>query len=134
MHNTFYHRFDDEFYAFIEAGELRIPVRTKTGQALSLHNRAWCFSGDQDVHWSPASGRGTVLSFTITRRPYKPEFPVPLIHGWIELKEGPCLICRILDITPEKVAIGQEVQAGFDEHGLLFRPIHNGNNKPSTRT
>ena len=105
MDSTFFHRYDEEFLAFIAAGELRIPVHTETGRALGLHQRAWCVAGDHCVQWRPASGRGAVLSFTVTRRPYTPEFPVPLVHGLIELAEGPRLICRLDGVTPEAVAV-----------------------------
>lgn len=129
MDSTFFHRYDEEFLAFIAAGELRIPVHTETGRALGLHQRAWCVAGDHGVQWRPASGRGAVLSFTVTRRPYTPEFPVPLVHGLIELAEGPRLICRLDGVTPEAVAVGQAVQAHFDRQGLVFRPTLDDGNK-----
>ncbi len=129
MYNTFFHRHGDEFLAFVDAGELRIPVHEKTGQALSLHQRARGGADDAAVQWRPASGCGTVLSFTVTRRPYTPEFPVPLLHGLIELAEGPQLICRLDGITPETVAVGQAVQAHFDRQGLVFRPAPDDGNK-----
>lgn len=131
MYNTFFHRYDDEFLAFVDAGELRIPVHEKTGQALGLQQRAWCAAGDAAVQWRLASGRGTVLSFTVTRRAYTPEFPLPLLHGLIELAEGPQLICRLDGMTPETVAVGQAVQAHFDRQGLVFRPVHDSGTKAS---
>lgn len=128
MDSTFFHRYDDEFLAFIAAGQLRIPVHAETGQALGLHQRAWRVTGGNGVQWRPASGRGIVLSFTVTRRPYTPAFPVPLVHGLIELAEGPRLICRLDGVTPEAVAVGQAFQAHFDPQGLVFRPaLDDGN-------
>ena len=106
MDSTFFHRYDEAFLAFIAAGELRIPVHTETGRALGLHQRAWCVAGD-----------------------HAPEFPVPLVHGLIELAEGPRLICRLDGVTPEAVAVGQAVQAHFDRQGLVFRPALDDGNK-----
>lgn len=126
MDSTFFHRYDEEFLAFIAAGELRIPVHTETGRALGLHQRAWCVDGDHRVQWRPASGRGVVLSFTVTRRVYASEFPAPLIHGLIELDEGPQLICRLDGVAPEGLATGQRVHANFDRQGLVFRPVDDG--------
>ncbi len=129
MDNTFFHRYDEAFLAFIAAGELRIPVHIETDRALGLHQRVWCAAGDHGVQWRSASGRGVVLSFTVTRRPYSPEFSVPLVHGLIELAEGPRLICRLDGVTPEGVAVGQAVQAHFDRQGLVFRPALDGGSK-----
>jgi len=129
MNQVFLHRYDEQFLGFIAARELRIPVHAETGKALGLHQRAWCAAGDAAVRWMPASGRGTVLSFTVTRRPYKTDFAVPLLHGLIELAEGPTLICRIGGMAPEDAAEGLEVEADFDAHGLLFRPIGGAGDK-----
>lgn len=129
MNQVFLDRYDEQFLGFIAARELRIPMDTQTGKPLGLHARAWCAAGES-VRWMPASGRGVVLSFTVTRRPYAPGFLVPLIHGLIELAEGPTLVCRIGAMAPEDVAVGLQVETDFDTQGLLFRPIRGAGNEP----
>lgn len=126
MEQPFLHRYDDEFLAFIASKELRIAVNRKTGAALGLHGRGWRTRGDTDVAWQPASGQGVLLSYTVTRRAYSPDFPVPLVHGLIELEEGPRLVCRVQGVAPEDVACGMAVVAEFDDRGLVFRPARVG--------
>jgi uncharacterized protein len=126
MEQTFLHRYDDEFLAFIASKELRIPVNRKTGAALGLHERGWRLRGDADVAWQPASGQGVLLSYTVTRRAYAPDFPVPLVHGLIELAEGPRLVCRVQGVTPEAVTCDMALAADFDDRGLVFRPARGG--------
>lgn len=121
MDQVFMHRYDNEFLAGIAVKELRIAVDRRSGEALGFHARAWCARGDRAVAWKDASGRAVLLSYTVTRRPYSPDFAVPLVHGLVELEEGPQLICRIVSSAPEVVAVGMALKAGYDDKGLLFR-------------
>jgi uncharacterized OB-fold protein len=74
-----------------------------------------CF-GDR-VDWIKASGRATVLSFTIVRRPPSPVFAdeVPYVVALVTLDEGPTLMTNIVGCAPEKVAIGMPVEVTFDD-------------------
>jgi uncharacterized OB-fold protein len=121
MHAEFLHRYDEQFLAAIAEHRLRIAVDRRSGRVLGLHERGWCARADGDVRWRPASGRATLLSHCVTRRPYSPDFPVPLVHGLVELAEGPRLICRVVDIEPDKVRDGMALKAAFDDKGLCFR-------------
>jgi len=123
MDQVFMHRYDDEFLAGIAGQELRIAVDRRSGAALGFHQRAWCARNDGAVAWKRASGRAVLLSYTVTRRPYSPDFPVPLVHGLVELEEGPQLICRIVDSAAETVVVGMALKAGYDDKGLLFRRV-----------
>ncbi len=121
MDQVFMHRYDDEFVAGIAVRELRIAVDRRSSEALGYHERAWCARDDASVAWKRASGRAVLLSYTVTRRPYSPEFPVPLVHGLVELEEGPQLICRIVGTAPEAVTAGMALKADYDGKGLVFR-------------
>jgi uncharacterized OB-fold protein len=121
MDQVFMHRYDDEFLAGIAAKQLRIAVDRRSGKALGYHERAWCARDDGGVAWKCASGRAVLLSYTVTRRPYSPDFPVPLVHGLVELEEGPQLICRIVGTAPEAVTAGMALKADYDDKGLVFR-------------
>ncbi|MCW5670745.1 MAG: OB-fold domain-containing protein [Hydrogenophaga sp.] len=115
------HRYDEEFLAGIAKKQLLIAVNQKTGAALDYHWRGWCAQQDPNVRWLRASGKGELLSYTVTRRAYSPDFPVPLVHGLVELEEGPRLICRIETDAPESVQVGMTLKATFDNKGLIFR-------------
>ena len=83
------------------------------------------------VEWVPASGRGTVYSFTVNRRgqadlaAYRDAGVYVL--AYVELEEGPRVMTNIVDCEPDSVRIGQAVEVVFHETGQgnalpRFRP------------
>jgi uncharacterized OB-fold protein len=69
------------------------------------------------VEWTTASGRGTIYTFTIARRPAGPAFKadVPYVVALVELEEGPRLMTNIVTSDVAGVRIGQPVTAIFDD-------------------
>lgn len=131
MEPIYLHRYDEEFLAGIAKKQLLVAVHRKTGAALGLHERAWRAQGDSSITWKRASGKAELLSYTVTRRAYSSDFPVPLVHGLVELEEGPRLICRVETDAPETVQVGTALKAAFDEKGLIFRIVRS---KAKTKT
>ena len=79
--------------------------------------RAHCPScGSADLSWRPVSGKGTVYTYTIARRPPHPVFAeqCPLAIGIIELDEGPRLMSNIVNCDPQDIAVGMPVQVTFE--------------------
>jgi len=92
-----------------------------------------CWSAD--VQWQPARGLGTVFSFAVYHRAYHPAFrsALPYTVAVIELEEGPRLVCNVVGIAPERVAIGMRVRVEFAPTGdadipalPVFRPLREG--------
>lgn len=81
------------------------------------------------LSWHTVSGHGTVYTFTVGRQATHPAFAddVPQLLAVVELDEGVRLTTTLLDVAPEDVTIGMEVEPVFD-HGddgmtlLRFRP------------
>lgn len=74
----------------------------------------YCQCGD--VAWERASGHGTIVSFTIIRRPEHQSFSAeaPYTFVAIRLAEGPLLYSRLTDpIQSEPRLIGRAVEAVF---------------------
>jgi len=69
------------------------------------------------VEWVKASGRGTVLSFTIVYRPVTRAFAidVPYVVALITLDEGPQLMSNVVGCPPEQVRIGMPVEVTFED-------------------
>ncbi|MBV9582389.1 MAG: Zn-ribbon domain-containing OB-fold protein [Chloroflexi bacterium] len=73
------------------------------------------------VEWVPASGRGTIYSFTVNRRgvadlsAYRNAGVYVL--AYVELEEGPRMMTNIVDCDPESVRIGQNVELVFHDTG-----------------
>jgi len=74
-----------------------------------------------------ASGRGTIYSFVVNHYPQVPAFDYPLVVALVELEEGTRLVANVAGITPDSVAIGMPVIAGFEDFDddltlPVFRP------------
>ena len=74
-----------------------------------------CFG--ERIEWVNASGRATVLSFTIVRRAVSPAFAkdVPYVIALVTLEEGPQMMTNIVGCEPEDVTIGMPVEVIFED-------------------
>lgn len=86
-----------------------------------------CLSGDYE--WTPASGQGTVYTFSVVRQAFRRiwEPLIPYVLAVIELDEGPRMISNVMDIAPGDVQIGMAVTVAFQPVSEaislpLFRP------------
>ncbi len=83
----------------------------------------------RSLDWVRASGRGTVRSYTIVRRPISEAFSedVPYVVALVALAEGPTMMSWVVDCPPEKLRVGLAVAVAFDDRpeGVtlpVFRP------------
>jgi uncharacterized OB-fold protein len=69
------------------------------------------------LEWRPASGEGSVHTFTVARRPTHPAFAgrEPLVIALVELAEGPRLTTNLVDVEPDAVRIGMAVHVTFHD-------------------
>ncbi|MBI3706382.1 MAG: Zn-ribbon domain-containing OB-fold protein [Proteobacteria bacterium] len=72
----------------------------------------FCFS--DKTEWQDASGRGTIYSYSVTRRAAE-----PYVIAYVTLEEGPTMMTNIVDCDSKKLAIGQKVR-------LVFKPAAAG--------
>jgi hypothetical protein len=85
--------------------------------------------GSDDLPWGAVTGRGTVFTYTVARRPTHPGLAdsVPYVIAVVELEEGPKLTTNLIGIDPDDVEIGLSVQATFEDVGdatlVQFRPV-----------
>jgi uncharacterized OB-fold protein len=80
--------------------------------------RAVCpHCGGADLEWKDVSGRGTVYSHTVARRPTARAFEpdVPYVIAIVELAEGPHLTTNIIACSPDDVRVGMAVEVAFDD-------------------
>ena len=82
-----------------------------------FHPRSTCpHCGAAELVWQRASGRGTIYTFTVARRPPHPGFAdlLPIVVAIVELDEGPRLTTNIVGCPPDAVRIGMAVQVDFE--------------------
>ncbi|MBM5811415.1 MAG: Zn-ribbon domain-containing OB-fold protein [Gammaproteobacteria bacterium] len=99
--------------------------------------RAWIFypriacprCGSDQLGWQPASGRGTIYSFTVVRSNAPSAFAplLPYVVAVIRLEEGVQMLSNVVDCNPDKLRCDQPVEVVFrpldDEFTLpCFRP------------
>ena len=84
-----------------------------------FYPRAVCpFCWSTALEWLPASGFGRVRSFTVVHRPGHPGWlpAVPYVVAVIRLAEGPTMLTALIDVLPDEVAVGMDVQ-------VVLRPV-----------
>jgi uncharacterized protein len=112
-----------QYRAFLAEGRFIIQRARRSGRYVFYPRVAEPGSGDTDLEWVEASGRGTVYSTTVVRKkPPEPSYNVALI----DLAEGARMMSRVVGVAPEDVRIGMAVRAKIVEDGgkplVVFEP------------
>ncbi|HTY81082.1 MAG TPA: Zn-ribbon domain-containing OB-fold protein [Candidatus Bathyarchaeia archaeon] len=102
------------FWEAAAAGRLLIG-RCKACGKPHYYPRALCpLCGSDATEWVPATGRGTVYSYSVMRR-----LPVPYALAYVTLDEGVTMMTNIVDCDLDAIRIGQRVR-------LVFKPTDGG--------
>jgi uncharacterized OB-fold protein len=102
------------FWEAAARGELLIKRCSACGETYWYPRPICPLCHSTNTVWEPASGRGTVYSFSIVRRgsgAYAKR--APYVLAYVDLVEGPRLMTNIVDCAAEEVTIGQEVEVVF---------------------
>jgi len=108
-----------EFWAAAREGRLLVRHCNSCGKP-HWYPRTLCPFCMGDTQWKPASGRGTVYSYSVTRR----AGPTPFCMAYVTLDEGVTMMTNIVDCDLDDVRIGQRVQ-------VTFTPTDNGPPMPT---
>ena len=102
---------------FWEAAAQGQLLLKKCGDCGEVHYypRALCpFCGSDRTDWQPASGRGTVYSWSVMRRA-----ETPYAIAYVTLDEGVTMMTNIVDCDLDDIRIGQPVR-------VVFKPTAGG--------
>lgn len=116
------------YRAFLAEGRFMIQRSASTGTCVFYPRTLLPGSGEGDLEWIEASGRGTVYATTIVRRPATEggDHNIALV----DLAEGPRTMTRVVGCAPEEVVIGMAVRARIDVRDgapiLYFEPVRDG--------
>ena len=109
--------FGQGFWEGVREGELRVQQCDACGLLRHYPQPLCpeCHGGE--FHWEPLSGRGEIYSYCVAHRAFHPAWQdhVPYVIATIELEEGVRMVCDLLDVAPDVVAIGQRVRVTFRE-------------------
>jgi uncharacterized protein len=122
---------DDDSRGFWDAiQQRRVDVQCCAECARHVfYPRALCTTCGRELSWRTVSGRATVYSYTVSRRPAGPAFEaaVPYVVALVDLEEGARMLTTLVGVAPEGVHIGMPVQADFEVGDdfvfLVFRPV-----------
>lgn len=107
------------FFDALAAG--RFVIQRCTACGVRLHPpRAMCNACQcTDFDWQEASGRGVVYSYVVTHQAVHPALAghTPLATVEVELDEGPHITSNLVDVPPESVEIGMDVDVVFEDIG-----------------
>lgn len=78
---------------------------------------ALCPACSGELEWAPASGRGTLYTFTVLHRLYHPAFAdeLPYNVAVVELEEGPLMVTNVVDVDNERLTIGMPLRVVFED-------------------
>jgi uncharacterized OB-fold protein len=102
------------FWEAAAQGTLLIKRCTACGQP-HYYPRSLCpFCGSDATEWQPASGAGTIYSYSVMRRA-----EVPYAIAYVTLDEGVTMMTNLVDCDFDALRIGQRVR-------LVFTPTDGG--------
>jgi uncharacterized OB-fold protein len=110
------------FFEGTVRGELRLQHCAECGRWM-WPVRFRCIDCLSDrISWEPASGRGTVYTFTIIHQLFHPGFAssVPYNVAMIDLDEGVRMIATVVGVANEDLRIGQRVEVVFERVSAEF--------------
>ncbi|MFZ6761959.1 Zn-ribbon domain-containing OB-fold protein [Pseudoroseomonas sp. WGS1072] len=95
------------FWDAARDGKLLIGRNTKTGKVHYPPRPICPFDDEGEVEFVPASGEGTIYTFSIMRA------KVPYAIAYVELAEGPRIMTNIVDCDFDRIKVGQKVRVTF---------------------
>ena len=102
------------FWEAADEGRLLLK-RCRSCGDVHYYPRAYCpFCGSGETEWQPASGGGTIYSYSVMRRA-----EAPYAIAYVTLDEGVTMMTNLVDCDLDAIRIGQRVR-------LVFKPTEGG--------
>lgn len=104
------------YWTAAREGRLLIKRCTDCGKAHHYPRELCPHCHSDRVTWEQASGKGTVYTYTVARRPAGPAFKAdtPYVVALVELAEGPRMMTNLVSVDPAQVKIGLPVKVQFE--------------------
>jgi len=100
-----------------KSGKLLLPKCRACGTIFFFPNNFCVACLSEDIEWIEASGKGTMHTFSIIRRPPSDAFAadVPYVVALIDLEEGPRMMSNLVGIQAEQARVGMPVKVVFEK-------------------
>ncbi|HXY91584.1 MAG TPA: OB-fold domain-containing protein [Acidimicrobiia bacterium] len=111
-----------EFFDGTARGELMVKQCSACGHHLRPDSISCSKCYGNELLWTRASGRGTLVSWIVVHGAEQE----PPVVGLVELDEGPWLHARLVDVDTATLAVGDAFVVDFEPAGEeripIFRP------------
>jgi uncharacterized OB-fold protein len=99
---------DAEYAAFLAEGRFMLQRSRGSGAHVFFPRVAEPGTGAADLEWVPASGAGTLYSFTIVRNKQPAD---DYVIALVDLAEGVRMMSRVIDVPHADLRIGMRLAA-----------------------
>lgn len=105
------------FWDALREHRLLLQRSQKSGKVIYYPRSISPYGPGDTLEWVECSGRGSVYSFTVARRPTAPQWANDgdVILAIIEIEEGARVTANVLNCPPDAVHIGMAVRATFHD-------------------
>jgi len=105
------------FWDALREHRIRLQRSKKTGKVVYYPRLVSPYGPKDELEWVECSGRGTVYSYTVARRPTAPQWADDgdYVIAIVELEEGARLTANILNCPADQVKVGMAVRALFQD-------------------
>lgn len=107
------------FWDSLKAHKLMLQRGSRSGKFVYYPRAVSPYDMDEELVWTPVSGRGQVFAFAIPHRHPNQAFMKdgPFVVALVELDEGAKMLTNLVgvDATPEAVKIGMPVEIVYDD-------------------
>lgn len=107
-----------EFWTAANAGVLKVQHDSTTGQPQWFPRSLSMSTGRRQLDWRAVSGNGVLYSWTVTYSAWPGhEDRVPYVCALVDLAEGVRILANVVNVDPEELAVGQQLQVAWDDLG-----------------
>lgn len=107
--------FEDQFWEYVVQDQLRLQRCVDCGRFRYPPGPACPGCLATKFHWEQLCGQGTLLCWTVFRRQYFPELPVPYVVAAVRTREGPILVGNLIGCGDREITHDMSVRAVFEE-------------------
>lgn len=109
---------NDEFFSALRAGALNVQFCADCGKPQYFPRTVCSTCLSRKLDWRPASGNGTVHTFSILYRSPDPSREIPYAIGLVDLAEGVRMMVAFTDASLSRLACGARARfSGVDDSG-----------------
>lgn len=111
------------FWAGLQEGKLLVQRCSACGQHVFRPEIACTRCLSLALDWVESSGLGVVYSYSVVRRPPRPDIDTPYVVGVVKLEEGWHMMTNLVGLPPEEVRSGMPVVLRVGRIGQTAVPL-----------